>query len=62
MDFIINFFKDTLSGTTYIVVVILSIFFIFAIIGFLGDRQKRKLNEEIERAKVNSTVKNSNGN
>lgn len=56
MDFIINFLKDTLSGWMYVLVVILSIFFILVIIGYLGDRQKRKLNDELEKAKSNVRV------
>lgn len=60
MDFIINFLKDTLSGWTYAIVVILSIFFILVIIGYLGDRQKRKLQEELNKARSNVKVKKSN--
>lgn len=60
MDFIINFLKDTLSGWTYVIVVVLSIFFILVIIGYLGDRQKRKLHDELEKARTNVKVKKSN--
>lgn len=60
MDFIINFLKDTLSGWTYVIVVVLSIFFILVIIGYLGDRQKRKLQDELDKARTNVKVKKSN--
>lgn len=60
MDLIINFFKDTLSGWTYVVTVVISVFLILVIIGYLGDRQKRKLEEELKKARVNVNVKSGN--
>lgn len=60
MDLIINFLKDTLSGWTYVITVVISIFFILVIIGYLGDRQKRKLNDELKKARVNVNVKDGN--
>lgn len=60
MDLIINFLKDTLSGWTYVITVVISIFLILVIIGYLGDRQKRKLNEELKKARVNVNVKSGN--
>lgn len=60
MDLIINFLKDTLSGWTYVITVVISIFFILVIIGYLGDRQKRKLNDELKNARVNVNVKDGN--
>lgn len=61
MDFIINFLKDTLSGWTYWLVVVISVFFILVIIGYLGDRQKRKLSLELQKARININVKNGKG-
>lgn len=60
MDLIINFLKDTLSGWTYVIEVIISIFLILVIIGYLGDRQKMKLDNELKKARVNVNVKKSN--
>lgn len=60
MDLIIHFLKDTLSGWTYVIEVIISIFLILVIIGYLGDRQKRKLDIELKKARVNVNVKKSN--
>lgn len=37
MDFIVKFFRDTLSGWPYAITVIVSLFLIFAIIGYLCD-------------------------
>ena len=60
MDFIINFLKDDISGWTYFFVVIFSLFFILVIIGYLGDRQKLKLEAELNKARQNANVKKGN--
>ena len=57
MSKIIDFLKNDISGWTYLVVVLVSVFFIFVIIGYLGDRQKLKLEAEINRAKGNKKGK-----
>lgn len=57
MSKIIDFLKNDISGWTYLVVVLVSVFFIFVIIGYLGDRQKLKLEAEINRAKGNKKRK-----
>ena len=38
----VNFFRDVLNGPLYIVVVILSIIFIMAIIGFIMERKQKE--------------------
>ncbi len=35
MDFLIEFFRDKISGFTYVIYVLVILFFIFAIIGYL---------------------------
>ena len=35
MDAIISFFRDTISGFTYFVYVLILLFFIFALVGYL---------------------------
>lgn len=57
MDKIIDFLKNDISGWVYVIVVIVSIFFILVIIGYLGDRQKLKLNEQMSKARKNANVK-----
>ena len=57
MSKIIDFLKNDISGWTYLVVVLVSVFFIFVIIGYLGDRQKLKLEAEINREKGNKKGK-----
>lgn len=52
MDFIITFFRDTLSGTLYIVISIISGILICSCIGYLAERsiikktEKRKYEQE----------------
>ena len=53
MDKILDFLKNDVAGLTYVIVVVLSLFFILVIIGYLGDRQKLKLEKEIKKAKYN---------
>jgi hypothetical protein len=48
MDFFISFFRDTLSGKTYLITVVLCIFLIFAAIGYIvtkkiEDKSKKPL-------------------
>lgn len=39
--FIIEFFRDTLSGVYYYIYVALNVLFIFAIIGYLGEKKEK---------------------
>ena len=39
MDFIVSFFRDTLSGKTYTITVVLCIFLIFAAIGYIVTKK-----------------------
>ena len=57
MDKIIDFLKNDVSGWDYWIVVVVSIFFIFVIIGYLGDRQKLNLESEINKARNNVNFK-----
>lgn len=41
MDLVISFFRDTLSGWPYVILVIFCLFFIFAIIGYLCGEKYR---------------------
>ena len=41
MDLVISFFRDTLSGWPYAIMVIFCLFFIFAIIGYLCGEKYR---------------------
>lgn len=43
MDILIGFFRDTLSGIPYLVTVIISIFLIFTIIGYLYKSKYDKM-------------------
>lgn len=42
MNIFVNFFRDTLSGWLYALMVILCLFFIFAIVGYLCSEKYRK--------------------
>lgn len=52
----IEFFRDVLDGPLYIIILILSVIFIMAIIGFLMERKKL---EKIEKDKL-AVVSNEN--
>lgn len=51
-----EFFRDTLDGTLYYVIVILSIVNIFAIIGFILERKKLESDEKSRLAYVNDGI------
>lgn len=57
MSKIIDFLKNDITGWKYLIVVLVSIFFIFVIIGYLGDRQYQKLQSELNKAKGNASIK-----
>lgn len=52
----IEFFRDVLNGPLYIVVVILSIIFIMAIIGFIMERKQLEKEKKASIAIVGNTV------
>ncbi len=68
----VNFFRDVLNGPLYIVVVILSIIFIMAIIGFIMERKQKEKeakgkvafvsrNQQPAQEKVNKEIPVNNG-
>lgn len=59
MEKVITFFTETLSGTTYIVVVIIAVILFFACIGYLAERsimRKKKEEKYISVPPVKNTV------
>ena len=52
MESFIHFFRDTLSGPVYIVVVILAIILIFACIGYLAEKSINKKKEQQKYTEV----------
>lgn len=52
----IEFFRDVLNGPLYIVIVILSIIFIMAIIGFIIERKQLEKEKKASIAIVGNTV------
>lgn len=46
MELVISFFRDTLNGPLYYIVLVLSVFFIFAIIGYLSEKKMKQIMEE----------------
>ena len=51
-----EFFRDTLDGPLYIVVVVLSVIFIMAIIGFIMERKNQEKEEKGRIAYVENSV------
>ncbi len=54
MEDLIIFFRDTLSGTTYIVTVVIAIILILACIGYLAEKGLNKKKNAAKYASVNS--------
>ena len=52
----IHFFRDVLDGPLYIVIVILSIIFIMAIIGFIMERKQLEKEKKASIAVVDNTI------
>lgn len=62
MEKVITFFTETLSGTTYIVVVIIAIILFFACIGYLAERsimRKKKEEKYVSVPPVKNTVRST---
>lgn len=57
MEKILTFFTETLSGTTYIIVVIIAVILFFACIGFLAERSIMRKKKMEQYAKANTNVK-----
>lgn len=58
MDFLINFFRDTLDGGLYYVVVVICLILIMAIIGFIMEKAKLAKEESMKIV----VIADSNGN
>ncbi len=52
MDFIISFFRDTLSGGLYWLYVFTCIFFIFFFLGMIGSRKQAAIIEKLKAKKA----------
>lgn len=60
MENIIHFFRDTLSGTSYIIYVIVLVILIFACIGYIAEnklKEKKQKDKSAEVAKPGEVVK-----
>ena len=55
MDQFISFFRDTLDGPLYIVVVVIAIILFFACIGYLAEKSINNKKEKEKYAEVNSS-------
>lgn len=51
MDFIIVFFRDTLSGVWYFLYLALCIFIIFYLLGVIGDRKRLAISVKLKEKK-----------
>ena len=58
MDFVISFFRDTLDGTTYIIVSFLCGILICSCIGYLGEQYLKKKEAEKEFNATHADVSN----
>lgn len=48
MDFIISFFRDGIAGFWYILYILICIFFIFVLLGVVGDRKRAVIAEKMK--------------
>ncbi len=52
MNFVISFFRDTISGFCYFIYIILCIFFIFVLLGIVGDRKRAVIAKKLKEKKA----------
>ena len=52
MNFVISFFRDTISGFWYFLYIILCIFFIFVLLGIVGDRKRAVITKKLKEKKA----------
>ena len=52
MYFVISFFRDTISGFWYFLYIILCIFFIFVLLGIVGDRKRAVIAKKLKEKKA----------
>lgn len=48
MDFIISFFRDDVTGFWYVLYILMCIFFIFVLLGIVGDRKRAVIAEKMK--------------
>ncbi len=56
MDIVISFFRDTLSGPLYIVVVVIGIIGICACIGYLAEESMKQKDKAVKQEKMYASV------
>lgn len=52
MDFIISFFRDTIDGFWYVLYILVCLFFIFVLLGIVGDRKRAVITEKLKEKKA----------
>lgn len=52
MNFIISFFRDTIDGGWYLVYILVCIFFIFVLLGIVGDRKRAVIEAKLKEKKA----------
>ena len=52
MEVFVHFFRDTLSGPVYVIVVIIAIILIFACIGYLAENKIKEKKQKEKYAEV----------
>jgi len=52
MDFIISFFRDDVAGFWYILYILACIFFIFVLLGIVGDRKRAAIAEKLKEKRA----------
>ena len=56
MDIVISFFRDTLSGPLYIVVVVIGVIGICACIGYLAEESMKQKDKAVKQEKMYASV------
>ena len=52
MDFIISFFRDDVAGFWYVLYILACIFFIFVLLGIVGDRKRAAIAEKLKEKRA----------
>ena len=52
MDFIISFFRDDVAGFWYVLYILACIFFIFVLLGIVGDRKRAVIAEKLKEKRA----------
>ena len=56
----IEFFRDTLSGVNYYIYVAINVLFIFALIGYIGDKKENESKNNENKLNTQLTTNNQN--